>query len=118
MFLNNQMKFNALKSAFLKTMDNNKGNDWRANMEIARLSSTMSDAQINAAYGAAHQHASKKNAKKNGFRDRNDPYKNINSASSQASHMGALRSNDWMNRFPLVPQQLWGMLYGCGCCCW
>ena len=116
MFLN-QLKHNALKNAFLKTMDNNTNNDWRANADIARLSATMTDAQINAAYGAAHKHATKKNSKKNGFMDRKDPYKNVNSMSSRMSHMGALQQNNWMDMFPMVPPGLWGMLRGC-CCHW
>ena len=114
----NIYKHHALKSAFLKTMDNNVGNDWRANADIMRLSSTMTDAQINAAYGAAHSHATKQNSKKNGLFDRKDPYKNVNSLSSKLSHMGALRSNDWMRmmpRFPRIPPMLWNFLGNCGC---
>ncbi|MEL7367485.1 MAG: hypothetical protein AAFN74_01140 [Myxococcota bacterium] len=109
------IKHNMLKNAFLKLMDNNPGNDFQANMRIAQLASTMSDSQINAAYGAAHSHATKENSKKNGIFDRKDPYKNVNSFRAQMGHMSALQSNDWMNAFPLVPQQLWMLLRGCGC---
>ena len=117
MFLDG-IKHEALKKAFLKTMDNKPGNDVRANMEIANLSLTMTDQQINAAYADAHRHATKKNSKKNGLFDRKDPYKNINSPASKQAHAGALRANDWMNTFPWVPYPMWPMLHGCGCCCW
>ncbi len=49
------------------------------------------------------------------FFDRNDPYKNVDSASANAAVAGAFGANDWMNRFPCVPPGLWQMLGGCGC---
>ena len=101
-----------LQSAFLKLMDNNPSNDWQANARIAQLSSTMTDAQINRAYGRAHQQASSANNKRKG--SWNDPYKNLNSVQAQMGHYGALRSNDWMNSFPIVPPGIWGLLQGVG----
>ncbi len=107
---NSKLKHNALKKAFLKTMDNKRGNDFAANQDIARLASTMTDAQINQAYAAAHDHAKAKNSKKNGIGDTKDPYKNIDSASARAAQYGAFRANDWMNAWPAVPPGLWNFL--------
>lgn len=110
-----KIKHDALQQAFLQTMDNDKSNDALANARIAQLAQTMSDAQISAAYQAAHAHAEKKNSKKNGFLDRKDPYKNADSLDTKLSHLGALRANDWMQRFPCVPPMLWNLFRGCGC---
>lgn len=105
-----QARSEALKGAFLKTMDNDQGNDWLANQQIAHLASTMTDAEINQAYAAARDEASQENSKKNGLFDRKDPYKNIDSQSAQAAAAGAMQANDWMNMFPCVPPQLWGLM--------
>lgn len=110
-----KLQHDALKQAFLQTMDNDRGNDYEANARIAQLSSTMTDSQINAAYAAARDEATEQNSKKNGFLDRNDPYKNIDSESARQAQFGALQSNDWMNMYPCVPPSLWGVLRGCGC---
>lgn len=100
----------ALKGAFLKTMDNDRSNDFQANQQIAHLASTMTDAEINQAYAAARDEATQENSKKNGLFDRNDPYKNMDSQSAQAAATGAFQANDWMNLFPFVPQQLLSFL--------
>lgn len=114
----NKAQFDALKSAFLKTMDNDRGNDFAAHQQISMLASTMTDAEINAAYAQARNHANHKNSKKNGIGDTKDPYKNVNSASAHQAQFTGLQANNWMHMFPLVPPSLWGVLHGCGCGCY
>ena len=110
--IRSQIQQNQLKNAFLKTMDNNTGNDLAAHREINRLASGMTDSEILSAFSSAKSHAREENSKKNGIFDRNDPYQNVDSLSANLGGASALNANDWMNLFPAVPQGIWGLLAG------
>ena len=101
-----------LKNAFLKTMDNNRGNDGRAHRDIARLASGMSTGQIEMAYRSAQSEACRENSKKgNGIFS---PYKNVGSCSDISGYQTAHRANDWMAMYPGVPHSVWGFCDFCG----
>ncbi len=109
MFPATKAQHNDLKKAFLKTMDNKRGNDFSANQDIQRLAATMSDSEINTAFAAARDEAKENNSKKKAFGGKK--YKNVDSNTAFQARNNADQANNWQNFFP----GLMNFLHMCGC---